>query len=445
VVVVSEMLVGEEGVVWTAVTCCMIVAASSIAVALWFARWRSRAEKHLAATTYRAALAEKALGDQGMLANEVAHELKNPVTAIVCAAQTLEMLLDSTLDRSQRSALRHIKEHGEYVLKLMQDFIDVTRGACGYLKSCKQAVQAGQVAQSVVGILNPIAAKKRIEIQLRISEENPWISVDPKHLKQILFNVVHNAIKFTPNGGRITVSVGKACSEHAQVVKPICITVKDSGRGISTDRLEKIFDARTSFRGTASVNAASTVAAGEFEEGCGLGLPLTKTLVDLEGGEIYLQSVEGVGTEVTVLFKALEQQALKSGIAAESQQDTERFPLSGQRVLVVEDDAALRDVVSELIRALGGVVDGVGEAVQALEAVQKTPYSAVVIDEYVGGLTGKDVARLIQREEGAREARIVFTSSSAAENESDSELQIATETIEKPFDSQVLISSLLQR
>jgi CheY-like chemotaxis protein len=148
---------------------------------------------------------------------------------------------------------------------------------------------------------------------------------------------------------------------------------------------------------------------------------------------------------VTVLFKALEQQALKSGIAAESQQDTERFPLSGQRVLVVEDDAALRDVVSELIRALGGVVDGVGEAVQALEAVQKTPYSAVVIDEYVGGLTGKDVARLIQREEGAREARIVFTSSSAAENESDSELQIATETIEKPFDSQVLISSLLQR
>jgi CheY-like chemotaxis protein/two-component sensor histidine kinase len=381
-----------------------------------------------------------------MLANEVAHELKNPVTAIVCAAQTLEMLLDSTLDRSQRSALRHIKEHGEYVLKLMQDFIDVTRGACGHLKSSKQAVQIGQVAHSVVGILNPIAAKKRIDIELRVAQEERWLSVDPKHLKQILFNVVHNAVKFTSEGGSIVVSVGAAPNSSDQDGGSIYISVKDSGRGIAPERLEKIFDARASFRGASVVAAATSPAAGESSEGCGLGLPLTKTLVDIEGGEIYVQSSEGVGTEVTLIFKAIERpQHLQGTAVQEAGEQAERFPLSGQRVLVVEDDAALRDVVSELIRALGGVVDGVGEAVQALEAVQKTPYSAVVIDEYVGGLTGRDVARLIRNEAGAREAKIVFTSTNASEREDLGELQISAETIEKPFDSQGLIASLLQR
>jgi CheY-like chemotaxis protein/two-component sensor histidine kinase len=382
--------------------------------------------------TFRAGVAEKALDDQGMLANEVAHELKNPVTAIVCAAQTLEMLLDATLDGSQRSALRHIKEHGEYVLKLMQDFIDVTRGACGHVKSCKQTIQAGEVARSVVGILNPIAMKKKVSVEVRTAEDDPWVSVDPKHLKQILFNVVHNAVKFTPDGGSVIVSVSRAPEWRDESTLPVCISVKDSGVGISADRLETIFDARANFRGL----------SGNSNDGCGLGLPLTKTLIDLEGGEIQIRSAAGAGTEVTILFEAVESQGVDAAIPAES--EACRLPLAGQRVLVVEDDASLRDAVSGLIRALGGVVDGVGEAVQALEAVQKTPYSAVVIDEYVGGFTANDVAHLIKKEPGAKETRIVFTSASAAQEDAN-EAQVVGETLRKPFDSEGLISSLLQR
>ncbi len=401
--------------------------------ALGWAVWWSRMKTYLAEAAYRAAVAEKVLRDQGMLVNEVAHELKNPVTAIVCAAQTLEMLLDRSLDMSQRVALRHIKEHGEYVLSLMQDFIDVTRGVSGHLYSNKEQVVVSGPLRAVVGMVEPIAARKKISLELRGCEELLEVSIDPKHLKQIVFNLLHNAVKFAPSNSKVSISVERVQVSPLSTGPAVRIAVCDNGPGISPERLKTIFNAAENFK------ARSVEDGGR---GCGLGLPLTKTLVDLEGGAMRLTSNECSpgGTTAELFFNAVVNEQHR--VERVEEESLSNFPLAGQRVLVVEDDPHVRDAVSGLIRALGGAVDGVGEAISALEAVQKTSYSAVVIDEYIGGLSAGDVAMMIKEQPGAGDVRFVVTGSGESV---DGNVSSKRDVLQKPFDRKTLVESLTSR
>jgi CheY-like chemotaxis protein len=402
-----------------------VAVVSALCLCLW---WHARCSFYVSRWAHRAALAERRLRDQGMLANSVAHELKNPITAIVCAAQTFELLLDSSLDAGQRSALRHIREHGEYVLSLMRDFIDVTRGVSGQLHSKKENVPVAGAVRAIAGMLEGVAAQKKVRIEIRGCDEVASLSVDPKHFKQILFNIAHNSVKFSPVGGKVVIAarqdgdVASGCS--------VTISVKDRGAGIEATRLKTIFDAAENFK-----------AACREDSGCGLGLPITKALVDVEGAELCIRSNPGEGTEVLVTFAAAG--VSEPVVAGRPTEETTRLlPLAGQKVLVVEDDPDLRESVSGLIRALGGVVDGVGEAVQALEAVQRTRYSTVVIDEYVGGLSADEVAQMMRSQPGAQEMRFVVAGDGSGEAAGQNSCS-AHHTIEKPFDSKTLVASLL--
>ncbi len=403
-----------------------VVVVSALGGCLWL---RARDRMFAARVVHRAAVAEKALRDQGMLANAVAHELKNPITAIVCAAQTFELLLDTSLDAGQRSALRHIKEHGEYVLSLMGDFIDVTRGVTGQLSSQKENVAVGGPIRAVVGMLGGIAAQKKVDIEIRGCDDVSSIVVDPKHLKQIIFNLAHNAVKFSPRGGKVVITATQNYECPSQSV--ITLSVRDHGAGIEPSRLRSIFNATENFKVARTENS-----------GCGLGLHITKTLVDVEGGELRVCSNWGDGTEVSVVFPAV---CVSDRVVSQPlEASPHASPLAGQKVLVVEDDPELRESVSGLIRALGGVADGVGEAVQALEAVQRSHYSTVVIDEYIGGLSADEVAQMIKSQPGAQQARFVVTG--GEDSEAVVKRNPATRrTLEKPFDARTLVASLLER
>lgn len=403
-----------------------VVVASALGVCLW---WRTHCRFHVSRYAYRSAVAERALSEQGLLANAVSHELKNPITAIVCAAQTFELLLDSSLDTGQRSALRHIKEHGEYVLCLMGDFIDLTRGATGQLHSQKENVPVANPVRSVVAMLEAVASAKKVAIEIRGCDDVSSLWVDPKHLKQILFNIVHNAIKFSPRGGKVFIAAKEAANVAGHSF--VTISVSDEGTGIDRSRIHTIFDATENFK----------AARGEGT-GCGLGLPIAKKLVDVEGGELRICSRSGEGADVQMTFastgkpKTVAQPA--SGVTPGG------LPLAGQKILVVEDDQDLRESVSDLIRALGGVVDGVGEAVQALEAVQRSQYSTVLIDEYVGGLSADEVAHMMRSQPGAQAARFVVTGE-GIEGAAVGQSSLTHCTLEKPFDSRLLVASLLGR
>ena len=181
--------------------------------------------------------AQRQLRQVGDLANEVAHEIKNPITAILCSAETLDLLIGNDLDEVNRRTLRYIKEYGDDLLRLLGDFLDVSRAQTGKLDSRPEPVKVFPVIDSIVGLLESSAYRKQITVKSEVEDQELGVMVDPKHLKQILFNLLHNAIKFTPERGEI-----RLFAEQDFPNPLVKISVKDNGVGITEDRLEKLFE-----------------------------------------------------------------------------------------------------------------------------------------------------------------------------------------------------------
>jgi signal transduction histidine kinase len=362
---------------------------------------------------------------QGTLAKEVAHELKNPISAVVCAAETLELLMDDRLDETNRSTLHYIKEYGEHVLTVMHDFIDISRGLCGQVVCSKESVRIAEAVTSVVGLLAPSAGRKSISFNTSRIDFDAWGHVDPKHLKQILFNLAHNSVKFTPPGGEISIFV-----EDVEAADFVLMRVSDTGEGISEEQLQHLFS------GVGSPHRRELSS----DTGCGIGLALTKMLIELEGGHLTIRSAVGVGTTVTVtLPRSVPEVAASEADLAVS---LDVRPFAGQAVLLVDGNRGVRDVLSRLIETLGGAVDAVGEAAHAIEALHRKSYSVVMIDESIDAGDSGDLVRQLRRDPNSKNTRFVVATNHPVDTQSLLESG-ADRAVEKPLNSKALIESLL--
>lgn len=366
------------------------------------------------------------LQHQSRITTEVAHELKNPITAVVCAAETLELLLDDQLEDSHRDTLRYIRDYGEYVLTIMGDFIDVSRGVCGSYPSNKEFVSVQSVVHSVVGLLAPTAGRRGVSINMFTPEDDFEVYTDPKHLKQILFNLLHNGVKFAQQDGNVWIHVNLSSSEDH-----VIITVRDDGDGIPESVLRTILEAEK--------NTASSVTTRSENGGSGIGLLLTKKLVVLEGGVWDILTEEGRGTAVAISFvgrraeKALE-------VGDENFESSQ--PFAGQSVLLVDNDLGTRESVRQLIEALGGVVDGVSAATQAVDAIRNRTYSAVLIDEDLVKGSTETLSTLLKGNPNTPVAKLVVAARESTGNELSTD-PFVDSVIEKPLSKRALLTSLL--
>ncbi len=376
---------------------------------------------------------EKKLQQLGDLSNEIAHEIKNPITAILCSAETLDLLIGDQIDPLHRQSLRYIKEYGDNLLRLVSDFLDVSRAKAGKLESYPEVVKVAPVAESIIGLLGSFAEAKQIDIKLLSAEENLAAYVDPNHLKQILFNLIHNAIKFTEQGGEIRINL------KADFPNPFLkIAVEDNGVGISEEKLERLFKPYWQ-------------EGNEFQAsrgGSGLGLSLCKMLVEMAGGVLEVHSKPGVGSsfEFTVPLHQLlgqEQRSPKSEEIRLAEIHGDRHPLRGQRFLVVDQDLGAREAIARLIEAWGGMVDRVTLAVEAVEALAAHNYDAIMIDDSLDGLYGYELARMVRDELKQDQTTIIL----ATRHEIDEELlrdSGADKCIEKPLNGDTLLDSLIK-
>lgn len=366
------------------------------------------------------------LQHQGRITTEVAHELKNPITAVVCAAETLELLLDDQLEDSHRDTLRYIRDYGEHVLSIMGDFIDVSRGVCGSYPSNKEFVSVQSAVQSVVGLLAPTAGRRGVCINLFALEDDFEVFTDPKHLKQILFNLLHNGVKFARQDGNVWIHVNLSSSEE-QVI----ITVRDDGDGIPESVLRTILDEERA--------TVSSVSTNSENGGSGIGLLLTKNLVVLEGGVWDILSEEGRGTAVAVSF--VGRRAEKIIEEAEPTFESSQ-PFAGQSVLLVDSDLGARESVRQLIEALGGVVDGVSAATQAVDAIKNRTYSAVLIDEDLVKGSTETLSTLLKGSSHTSVAKLVVAARESIGNVLSADPHVDS-VIEKPLSKKALLNSLL--
>lgn len=351
----------SEVVAWVAV---------GVAVgALWRARRdETRLERRLSEFENELKTAQALLAKRGLLAREIAHEIKNPLTAIVCSVDTLCHVLGGSSQPLHRAMLSGMKDFCENVLQVVNDFIDISRADAGVLVANPCAVVIEDIVDSVTGLLRGVAMRKGITFAVHISESQCGAYVDPKHLKQIVFNLIHNAIKFSSEFGTVEVVVDSISADGSDGGSEwACITVTDHGIGITETELAIIFD---------PYRQRTTLA----EQGLGLGLPLTNTLVELAHGEIAISSVPGSGTVVSIrLPKAL------IAVAEEGRADANALeghpPLVGRRVLLIDGDREMRTAVEGLVSAWGAMVCGVGDACAALELLRSDSFDCLVVDD----------------------------------------------------------------
>lgn len=216
------------------------------------------------------------------LAN-TSHELRTPLNSIIGFTDMMLSGIYGEITEQQRKRLQMIGDSARYLLQLINDLLDVSLLAQGRLSLDRQRVDLHDIIASVLAIVRHDCEQNRIRTRTELAEGLPKVYVDPTRIKQVLYNLLSNSVKFTREGGEITVKTGVAPGE-------VIVSVQDTGIGISESDQYQVFDEFYQAENRAS----------RKNGGFGLGLPLSKKLVEVHGGRIELKSTLGEGTTVTV-------------------------------------------------------------------------------------------------------------------------------------------------
>jgi signal transduction histidine kinase/CheY-like chemotaxis protein len=298
----------------------------------------------------------------------VSHELRTPLGAILLWTRLLMSGLD---EERARHALLAIQRSANAQSRLVEDLLDVSRAITGKLTITRRPVDLGAVLASALDVVRPAAEARQITLEAVIGRL-PVLSADPDRIQQVVWNLLNNAIKFTHPGGRVELRAAVAPGAPDRVV----IEVEDTGAGIGPDLLPHIFERFCQADGTLH----------REESGLGLGLAISRQLVELHGGVIRAASPgPGRGSVFTV--------ELPSG--------TPRT-LEGVRVLLVEEDRESRDAWVGALRSHGAAVNAVGSADAALTALGEGAPDVIVSDLGLAGMDGYELLRRVRDVEATR-------------------------------------------
>ncbi|HEX4996574.1 MAG TPA: ATP-binding protein, partial [Methylomirabilota bacterium] len=293
----------------------------------------------------------------------LSHELRSPLQPLLNWAY---LLRSPNLDpASAERALDAIERSTKTLGQLIEDLLDVSRIVTGKLRLQPRPVRLPAVVRAAIEAVEPAALAKTVTLEVRIEPGVPTVMGDPDRLQQVLWNLLSNGIKFTPKGGRVTVTVAGRDSE-------VMLTVADTGAGIKREFLPHVFER---FRqGESSTNRAYG--------GLGLGLAIVRHLVELHGGSVAVQS-EGEGQGATFAVRLPVAAAIRTAEHAPAAVSTDgpvRQSLSGLRLLIVDDEADAREVMRFMLERGGAQVRIADSAVQALDAIREERPDLLISD-----------------------------------------------------------------
>jgi signal transduction histidine kinase len=339
------------------------------------------------------------------LAN-MSHEIRTPMNAVL---GTAAMLLDADLGPEQRSLAETIERSGRDLLAIINDILDFSKLEAGKLRVESIPFDLAATVEGVVALLTAKAETKGIRLRLRISDGTPAeVLGDPGRLRQVLTNLIDNALKFTPEG-YVMVQVGPEPGPPG--VTPVAFAIRDSGIGIPPEQLATIFEKFTQ---------ADTSTTRRFG-GTGLGLTICRQLTELMGGSIAVTSEPGKGSTFTVLvpFQAPENAAAPI-VAPTAVPAT----LTG-RVLLAEDYPANQKIARWMLERLGLVVEISPDGKEALAALERSQFDLVLMDCQMPEMDGYDATQAI-RTSGASYHQIPIIAMTAAALASDRERCLAS-------------------
>ena len=369
--------------------------------------------------------------------NNMSHDIRTPMNAIIGFTSLAAEHLD---DREIiRDYLEKISTSGKHLLSLINDVLDMSRIESGSVKIEKTNVYLPDVLEDLKTIiLESVHAKQQKLLIKQQDVVHEDIITDKLRLTQVLLNIISNAVKFTPVGGTIHILVEEKASQKAgYAVYSFCI--KDNGIGMSKEFQEHVFD---SFARERTVTESGIT-------GTGLGMAITKNIVDLMGGTIHLTSKQGEGSEFIVTLECeLADKTVQDKQSSCPKAEKKHLDYSGKKVLLVEDNELNREIATEILKSLGLKVDYAADGMEAVEIMSSeagNQYDMIFMDIQMPKMDGYTATREIRTLKDTKKANVPIIAMTANAFDEDRKKAIKAGMnghIAKPIDVNVILQNL---
>ncbi len=353
----------------------------------------------------------------------MSHEIRTPMNGVLGMAH---LLLDTPLGEAQRRQVETLRDSGQALLTILNDILDFSKMEAGRLELVAEDFDLERVITSVTALMTPRAREKKLGLHASLAPDVPTaLRGDAGRLRQVLLNLVGNALKFT-DAGQVRLDVALAGPPAERV--PLTLAVRDTGIGIAPEAQERLFEEFTQL---------DTSATRRFG-GTGLGLAISRRIVRAMGGDIGVESRPGTGTAFTVSI-ALER--AHAPLTAEAEAPPVVAPM---RILLAEDNEVNRQVALGLLARQGHAVDVVADGAAAVEAARRGGYDVILMDVHMPVMDGIEASRVIRRfGDDAGRVPIVALSASVMKDETDLCFEAGmNEFLAKPIDPDALVRAL---
>jgi two-component system CheB/CheR fusion protein len=348
----------------------------------------------------------------------LSHELRNPLGAVLNAAQ----LLGSTSDSPLTSAVEVVLRQSRQMARLLDDLLDVSRVTQGKIEIRRQAVDLAQIMRDAVEAVRPELDDRRHQVRLKLPDEPLYIDGDPARILQVQENLLGNAAKYTPPEGRIMISMERDGNDAV-------VSVADNGQGIPPEMLTAIFEL--------FVQGPKSLA--RTEGGMGIGLSLARVLVEMHGGKLSVESSgKGMGSTFTMRLPLTDKRPKSNG--------SNRVPqANGVRLVIVEDNDDSRTTLEKLLQHYGFTVTAAGDGPAGFQAICETRPDVAIVDIGLPGLDGYEVARRVRSEPWGSEMRLVAVTGYGRTEDREAVMEAGFDAhIVKPIDPPNLVRVLMQ-
>jgi signal transduction histidine kinase/CheY-like chemotaxis protein len=319
----------------------------------------------------------------------MSHELRTPLNAILGFS---DLMRTEPADGDRRSVptewVEHINNAGRHLLELINDVLDLAKIEAGRIELHPEPLELNAAVGEVLAGVRPLADRKSLQVVTRVSADRAM--ADPGRFRQILYNLLSNAIKYTPERGSIRIETGRNDAGE------IFVSVSDTGVGIAEEDFARVFEEFT------QVGDPS-----QHQQGTGLGLALTRRLVEPHGGRLDLESTLGEGSRFTVTLPAVEVIPATSWAPSATVIEADVAPVGSDAVLLIEDDSHAVDLIANYLGSTEHRLIRAGSGMEGITAARQHRPRAILLDILLPDMDGWEVLRQLKADPDVRQIPVV--------------------------------------